>query len=328
MLPDEAHRDRPALGARATHQLQRLVEIGGEMIAVAGIHSSLDPGAIDVDAEEDAAVHRGRERLGAAHAAQPAGHHQAPRQRAAEMLARAFREGLVGPLQDALRPDVDPAAGGHLAVHREAERVEPPELVPGGPAGHQVGVGDEDARRLLMRAEDADRLAALDQQRLVVLQPPKRLDDPVVAGPVARGLAAAAVDDELLGTLRHLGVEVVHEHPEGGFLVPSLAGDGGAPGGADRRVRGGRHGHGLVAVGDEPGNLTSGLAFPNGPQGAAGRYPGPRTTRPGMLSVGWPSRRTGTPLTHTSRTPVAYWCGSAKVARSVMVAGSNTTTSA
>ena len=42
-------------------------------------------------------------------------------------------EGLVGALQDALRADVDPRAGGHLPVHREAELLEPAELVPGRP---------------------------------------------------------------------------------------------------------------------------------------------------------------------------------------------------
>ncbi len=41
-----------------------------------------------------------------------------------------------------------------------------------------------------------------------------------------------------------------------------------------------------------------------------------------------PSLRTWTPLTKTWTTPVAYWCGSTKVAWSWMVSGSKTTTSA
>ena len=154
----------------------------------------------------------------------PAGHHQPPGQAAAEVLAGALGEGLVGALQDALRADVDPGAGGHLAVHGQAQRFEPAELVPGGPARHQVGVGDQHPRRLVVGAEHADRLAALDQQRLVVLQPAQRGDDALVALPVARRLAAAAVDDQVLGALGHLGVEVVHQHPQGGLLVPALAG--------------------------------------------------------------------------------------------------------
>src|SRR3954468_7946098 len=53
-----------------------------------------------------------------------------------------------------------------------------------------------------------------------------------------------------------------------------------------------------------------------------------RNTRPGVASVNLPSRRTGTPFTSTSPTPSASFCGSAYVAVSRTVAGSNTTTSA
>ena len=66
--------------------------------------------------------------------------------------------------------DVDPRAGGHLAVHRQPEVLEPAELVPRRPFGHEVRVGDQHARRPLVRAEDADRLARLDEQRLVARQ--------------------------------------------------------------------------------------------------------------------------------------------------------------
>ena len=100
-----------------------------------------------------------------------------PCERAAEVLPGALGERLVGALQDALRADVDPRAGRHLAVHREPERFEPAELVPGRPARHQVRVGDQHPRRLLVGPEHADRLPALDQQRLVVLQPPERGHD-------------------------------------------------------------------------------------------------------------------------------------------------------
>ena len=40
-----------------------------------------------------------------------------------------------------------------------------------------------------------------------------------------------------------------------------------------------------------------------------GFQPGPRTTRPGFAPVCSPSFSTCTPLTHTCRTPVEYWCG-------------------
>ena len=81
-------------------------------------------------------------------------------ERAAEPLVGDGGERLEGALQDALGADVDPRAGGHLAVHRQAEVLEPPELLPVGPVADQVGVGDQHARRPLVGAHDADRLAA------------------------------------------------------------------------------------------------------------------------------------------------------------------------
>ena len=75
--------------------------------------------------------------------------------------ARERGERFVGALQDALRADVDPAAGGHLAVHRQAAILEIAERLPRGPLRHEVGVRDEHARRVGMRAEDADGLARL-----------------------------------------------------------------------------------------------------------------------------------------------------------------------
>src|SRR5204863_7672070 len=69
------------------------------------------------------------------------------------------------------------------------------------------------------------------------------------------GAARAAVDDEGVGVLRDLGIEVVHEHPQGGFLGPALAGqgravrrpDGAGPGKGRRRApaAGGCHGYGV-----------------------------------------------------------------------------------
>ena len=93
-----------------------------------------------------------------------------PAQRAAEAAAGDLGEALVGALQDALRADVDPRPGGHLAVHRQAECLEPAELVPRRPVGHEVRVGDQHARRPLVGAEHADRLARLHEQRLVVAE--------------------------------------------------------------------------------------------------------------------------------------------------------------
>ena len=139
------------------------------------------------------------------------------------MLAAHLGEGLVRALDDALRADVDPAAGGHLAVHHEPLAIELVEHLPIRPFGHEVGVGDEHARRILVGAEHADRLARLDEQGLVLLEPLERLDDLVVAFPVARGAADPAIDDQALRVLGDLVVEVVHQHPHRGFGGPAAS---------------------------------------------------------------------------------------------------------
>ena len=56
--------------------------------------------------------------------------------------------------------------------------------------------------------------------------------------------------------------------------------------------------------------------------------PGPAKARPGFAVVCSPSLRTCTPLTKTCFIPAAYCCGLSNVARSAIVAGSKTTTSA
>ena len=46
---------------------------------------------------------------------------------------------------------------------------------------HEVGVGDQHARRVGMRAEHADRLARLHEQGLIAFQPLQRRDDLIEA---------------------------------------------------------------------------------------------------------------------------------------------------
>ena len=123
---------------------------------------------IAFDGEAAGAGHDRGQRLRAAHAAEPAGQDPVALEVAAIVLAAGLDEGLVGALHDALRADIDPRAGRHLAVHHQALLIELVEMVPGRPVRHEVGVGDQHARRIGVGAEHADRLAGLHQQRLVV----------------------------------------------------------------------------------------------------------------------------------------------------------------
>src|SRR5262249_20893041 len=110
--------------------------------------------------------------------------------------------------------------------------LEPAELVPVVPVADEVRVRDQDPRRPLVRPEDADRLPGLNQQGLVVSQLAEGPHDRVERVPGARRPAAAPVDDELIGVLGDFRIEVVHQHPQGGLLLPSPAGELGAPWGA------------------------------------------------------------------------------------------------
>ncbi len=220
----QADRARDPIARPAADAIERLVEAVGGFVEIPRGEPALDPLRIDFDDERRGAVHRRGERLGAAHAAESGGHHQPAGQRAAKMPARHGRQRLVRALHDALAADIDPAAGGHLSVHREPAVLEIPEILPGGPRGHEQRVGDEHARRAGMRLEHADRLAGLDEQRFVVLEVRERADDRVVRLPVARRLARSAVDDEIVGTLGHFRIEIVHQHPQRGFLRPAFAG--------------------------------------------------------------------------------------------------------
>ena len=223
-VAQQSDRERPACAHSLLDQRHGLFERVGRRVEVAGLDPPLDALPVDLHHQRHAIVHRHGQRLRAAHAAQPGRQQPAALERATEVPARALGQCLVGALQNALRADIDPAAGGHLAVHRQAQRLQAAKLIPGGPLRHQQRVCQQHARRIGVGAQDAHRLARLDQQRLVIFQRAQRAHDRVVALPVARGLAGAAIDDQLVGIFGHLGVEVVHEHAQGRLLAPAFAG--------------------------------------------------------------------------------------------------------
>ena len=216
-VADQADRDRLSRLDRAVDDLERLVERLGRDVEIAGAQAELDARGPALDRQHRGAGHRRRQRLRAAHAAEAGGQDPAARERAAVVPAAHLDEGLVSALHDALGADVDPGARRHLAVHHQALAIEFVEMVPGRPVRHEVGVGDQHARRVGVGPEHADGLARLHQQRLVGLEPAQRLDDPVEGVPVARGAADAAVDDELARPLGDVGIEVVHQHAQAGL---------------------------------------------------------------------------------------------------------------
>ena len=156
-----------AVFARLEGAVDRAVEVVVSHVEVSRAQPALDALRVHLRDERHGAVHRRGERLRAAHPSQAGRDHEPPLEIAPELLLRGGREGLVGPLKDPLRPDVDPGARGHLAVHRQAEPFQAAELLAGRPGGHEHRVGDEDARSVRMGREHPDGLSGLDEQRLV-----------------------------------------------------------------------------------------------------------------------------------------------------------------
>ena len=79
------------------------------------------------------------------------------------MLTRQRPKRFVGALQDALRPDIDPAPRSHLAIHHQSFGLQLAEMIPIGPAADEIGVGDQHTRCILVRLEYPDRLSRLDE---------------------------------------------------------------------------------------------------------------------------------------------------------------------
>ena len=265
-VADDADAQRLAGLFRGDDAGESGVEVCRVLVEVAVRDAAGEAGLVDVDDEDGSPVERDGERLRAAHAARAGGEGQGSGEVVAGVFTFSRREragdggkGLVGALEDPLRADVDPRPGRHLAVHREAEVLQAAELRPRRPVADEVRVGDEHARRPFVRAEDSDRLARLDQQRLVGLELVEGADDRVVRVPRPRRAARAAVDDEVFGVLGDLGVEVVHEHPLGRFGAPALGRSLRAPRrphGPTRGRRGGAVG-GLIVCLSHAGLLLS-----------------------------------------------------------------------
>src|SRR5918995_2828773 len=172
-VAEQTYRLRPPRGARLLNPTDRLVDVLRSSIEITRVEAPANPRGVDLHTQGYTPVHGDRERLRAAHAAEPRGQYHAPLERPTEPARAAFGKCLEGALQDALRADVYPRAGGHLPVHRQAECFEAMKLVPRRPRRDEHCVGDEHSWRSLVRPEDTHRLAGLDEQRFVSLKLPE-----------------------------------------------------------------------------------------------------------------------------------------------------------
>ena len=79
------------------------------------------------------------------------------------MPARDGTKCFVRALHNALRADVNPRAGRHLAVHGEPHPLEFTEVIPRRPTADEIRVGNQNARRVSVRAKHANGLPALHE---------------------------------------------------------------------------------------------------------------------------------------------------------------------
>ena len=79
-IPEQPDRERPPLGRRGAHSLERVVERVRRLVEVARLEPALDPRRIDLHAEDCRARHRPSERLRAAHTAEPGREDRSPAQ--------------------------------------------------------------------------------------------------------------------------------------------------------------------------------------------------------------------------------------------------------
>ncbi|CEJ64440.1 hypothetical protein [Citrobacter pasteurii] len=206
----QRNRDRFTLAGVLINTRQRIVKRCRLLVHVAGTQTEIDPALLAFNIQRTRTRQRCSERLRAAHAAQPGGQNPASAQVTLIMLTPGLNEGFISPLHDALTADVDPAPGGHLAVHRQPFGVQFIKVFPGSPMRHQVGVGNQHARRIVMGFEHADRFAGLNQQGFIGFKFGQRLDDGVIALPVPRCTANPAVNHQLMRIFRHIRIQIVH----------------------------------------------------------------------------------------------------------------------
>ena len=232
-VADQAHGFRLTRLGPAVDHLKRLIKVACDLIKVSRALAELCPGLVAFHGQTARPGKDRRQRLRAPHAAKSPGQDPPTRQIAVVMLPSGLGKGLERALHDTLSADIDPRPGGHLAVHHQALAIELAEMIPVGPVRHEVGIGDQNPGRIRVGLEHTHRLARLHQQGLVRLQPFQRGDDLVEILPRPRRAPDAAINDQFMRVLGHVGVQVVHQHPHRRLGDPMLGTDLGTGVGID-----------------------------------------------------------------------------------------------
>ena len=213
-------RDGGALGDVLLRQGEDLVEVLGDVPHPALVQTGLDARHVHLGDDADGVGDLGGLGLGAGHAAQARGDEQHPGQVAVvgdtQLQTSGVEDGVEGAVHDALRADVHPSAGGHLAVVGDPELLAELPVVLVVEATDHEPIGDDDAWGLRARREQAQRVSTHDDQGGVLGELLKVLLDESVLQPVVAHRPGLAIGDELVGIQRDVEVEVVVDlHLEG-----------------------------------------------------------------------------------------------------------------
>jgi hypothetical protein len=95
---------------------------------------------------------------------------------------------------------------------------------------YEIGIAQQYTRRVFMGAKDGHGLSGLYEQRLVSGKVRERANDGMKTFPIARRFSSAAIDDQIVRFFSDLWIQIVHQHAQGGFLLPAFAGDCGSAG--------------------------------------------------------------------------------------------------
>ena len=132
--------------------------------------------------------------------------------RNAQNLAARVEQGVEGAVDDALRPNVHPAAGSHLAVAGNAHCGGLGPVVRIVEHTDHQAVGDNHAGAGLMGLKQTHRVAGHHDKRLFVSQRFQIFFDQLILHPVLADLAGLAVGNQLVGVQGHFVVQVVIDH--------------------------------------------------------------------------------------------------------------------
>ena len=115
-----------------------LIQGVGLFVQVAGFQTHLDTGLVTLNGKHRGTSHGCGQRLSTAHPSQTTGKDPATFQITIIVLSTRFYEGFVSALYNALRANVNPRTGRHLAIHHQAFFIEFVKRFPVGPMRHKV----------------------------------------------------------------------------------------------------------------------------------------------------------------------------------------------